>query len=408
VTLTLLLDLDDTLLLNPMQTFLPAYLQQLSTHLARFAPPTQMVQALLAGTEEMMQNQRPDRTLKQVFEAVFYPALGLRPRALRASIEQFYAEIFPTLQPLTRPQPAAVQLVESALERGYRLAIATNPLFPLTAITQRLEWAGLSPQKYPFSLIPSYETFHFTKPNPAFFAELLAYLDWPEGPLVMVGDDVERDIRSAQAMGLATYWVHNEQPTSVSSDAAPAGGPLEDLLSWLDALPASSLQPHYNHPTALKAILRATPAAIHTLSRSLARPAWSARPQPNEWSLTEIVCHLRDVEIEVNLPRLERILQEPYPFLPGVDSDRWAEERQYQQQDGRRALQRFSRARQRSLQLLERLSPADWQRNVRHAIFGPTQVLELVSFMAGHDQMHMHQVHQALIARAHNTPQRFD
>jgi hypothetical protein len=34
VSLTLLLDLDDTLLVNPLDQFLPAYLQKLSTHRA--------------------------------------------------------------------------------------------------------------------------------------------------------------------------------------------------------------------------------------------------------------------------------------------------------------------------------------------------------------------------------------
>lgn len=401
MTLTLLLDLDDTLLFNPMGTFIPIYLQKLSAHLARYAAPEDLVRALLAGTDQMMQNQRPDRTLKQVFDSVFYPALNLRPREMKAAIEQFYAEVFPTLQPLTQPRPEAVQLVESALERGYQLAIATNPLFPLSAIAQRLEWAGLSPQKYPFSLIPSYETFHFTKPNPTFFAELLAYLDWPEGPVVMIGDDPDRDIRPAQQAGLATYWVQNGPPLGQLSTSAPEGGPLEAFLTWLDTHHAPSIQPTYNHPIALMAILRATPAALHSLSLSLEKTAWNVRPQPDAWSLTEIVCHLRDVEVEVNLPRLKRILAEPNPFLPGVDSDRWAEERQYCQQNGRQALQRFSQARQRTLQLLERLTPADWKRSVRHAFFGPTQVQELVNFMASHDQMHLRQVHQTLITRAH-------
>ena len=72
--------------------------------------------------------------------------------------------------------------------------IATNPLFPRTAIYQRLEWAGLPPDKYPFSLIPSYETFHFAKPNPTYFAEFLTISGWPDGPMIMVGNDLEHDI----------------------------------------------------------------------------------------------------------------------------------------------------------------------------------------------------------------------
>ena len=87
------------------------------------------------------------------------------------------------------------------------LAIATNPLFPLTAIEQRLDWAGLSPEEYPFSIVPSYENAHFAKPNPAFLAELLARLGWPEGPVVMVGDDPDNDVRCGLELGLARFLV---------------------------------------------------------------------------------------------------------------------------------------------------------------------------------------------------------
>ena len=57
--------------------------------------------------------------------------------------------------------------------KGHRVVIATNPFFPLKAVQHRLRWAGLPPEKYPFALVTSYETFHFTK-------EMVAY--YPEDP----------------------------------------------------------------------------------------------------------------------------------------------------------------------------------------------------------------------------------
>src|SRR3989304_5167623 len=56
-------------------------------------------------------------------------------------------------------------------------------------------------------------------------------------------------------------------------------------------------------------------------------PARGRRPGPEEGSAGEILCHRRDVELEVNLPRLQRILTEQDPFLSAVDPDRWAEPR---------------------------------------------------------------------------------
>ncbi len=85
--------------------------------------------------------------------------------------------------------------------------------------------------------------------------------------------------------------------------------------------------------------------------------------------------------------------QQSNPFLPGIDTDRWADERNYLQQDGRSALQDFTQARIKLVNLLEGLSADDWQRPARHAIFGPTTLQELVGFIVGHDRLHVRQAY---------------
>jgi len=393
VSLTLLLDLDDTLLVNPLDRFLPAYLQKLSTFLESYADPSLIIQALMAGTRQMVQNQNPDCSLKEVFDAVFFPLIKVKPEDINPDIERFYAEIFPSLQALTHPKAEAIEFVETAFERGYQVAIATSPLFPHTAVAQRLDWAGLSPEKYPFALITSYETFHFSKPNPAYFAETLAQLGWPEEAVLVVGNDLENDIRPAQKLGLPAYWVQPKQgrPQGVVTGAGGTGE-LAGLISWLDQTPLEILRPQSNEPTALTSILRSTPAALNSLCQPLDTSQLSSRRKAGEWSPGEILCHLRDVDTEVNLPRLKKFLQEDNPFLPGEDTDRWAEERDYLHQDGKRALEHFSAARQRLLRILDVISPADWERTARHAIFGPTHLRELVAIIAGHDQLHIRQM----------------
>lgn len=402
MSLTLLLDLDDTLLINPADVFVSAYFQKLASHLAPYADPPAMIQALKAGTHQMVHNLQPDCTLKEVFESVFYPSLNLQPSDLEATLQQFYAEVFSSLKKITQPMPGAVKLIETALQRGYRLAITTTPLFPLTAGLQRLEWAGLSPQKYPFALVASFEQFHFAKPNPAFFAEALALLGWPEEPVLVVGDDLINDIQPAQAIGLPTFWVNPEgvPPPAYLRDSTGSGD-IASLLSWLDRTPLESLQPQNSHPAWSLEIMRTTPAVLKSLCADMEPSGLNLRPAPQEWSPTEILCHLRDVEAEVNLPRLRKVLAEKNPFLPGVDSDRWAVERDYFRQDGASALSQFITHRRQGLDLLQRISQQDWERTARHAIFGPTQLKELVAIMAGHDQLHVRQMESTLPGRTH-------
>jgi FMN phosphatase YigB (HAD superfamily) len=394
VSLTLLFDLDDTLLENSMAEFLPAYLQKISAYLGDTVEPATMINALMAGTNAMLVNQDPNCSLADVFYPIFYQIIRKPPQVIDPALERFYRDIFPELKSLTRPIPQAVHMVEAAFARGYTIAIATAPLFPRQAILQRLRWAGFTPEQHPFALIPSIHDFHFAKPNPAYLAELLAMLGWPEDGALMVGNDPRDDIRAAYGLGLPSYWMRKDGYLPPGDDEQPSGsGYHDDLLPWLDSAQPERLQLDYHKPSAMLAILRSTPAALNTMSRELPADFWLERPAPAEWSLAEIICHLRDVDAEVNLPRLEKVTQQTNPFLPGADTDRWAEERNYILQDGRTALKSFTQERVKLVSLLETLSAEDWQRPARHAIFGPSTLQELVGFIVGHDRLHLRQAH---------------
>ena len=119
---------------------------------------------------------------------------------------------------------------------------------------------------------------------------------------------------------------------------------------------------------------------------------WQRRPQEGGWSITEVLCHLRDVEIEVHQKRFEAILGEENAFLPGVSADEWAQERQYQFQDGQLALGEFVSARQMTIGLLQGISDESWTRQGRHAFFGPTTMHEILFLLARHDDIHVEQL----------------
>lgn len=393
MSLTLLLDLDDTLLKNDINAFVPVYLKAFAKEVAPVSDPEKFVMALWGGTREMMKNTRPDCTLQEVFFENFYPNLALDRQAFHPIQERFYGQVFPTLRSLTQPIPQAVDLVKEAAQRHYRLAIATNPMFPRTAVVQRLDWAGLPESQVEYDLIASFETFHFTKSDPAYYAELLARLGWPDGPVVMVGDDLEGDILNARKMGLAAF--HIGPPQAAHVDGIPHGGQA-DVLPWLDQVGEGALAPRYTLPSAILPIMKSTPAVLDSQCRVLPVESWKKHPNSGEWGLTEILCHLRDVDAEVNLPRLDKILDETYPFIPGMDTDHWAEERKYSQQDGRQAFRQYLSGRMKLIDRLAALTEEDWQRRARHTIFGPTTLSEMMGIIASHDRLHIQQVEQVI------------
>lgn len=391
MTLTLLLDLDDTLLDTNLDVFIPAYFQALSDFLADRVKPDLMLSALMAGTRKMMANSDPSHTLRQIFDAEFFPKIGIERDVLQPRIDRFYEEVFPTLSYLTKPRPEAVRLVEWALAQGYRLAIATNPLFPLVAIHHRMRWAGLPPEHFSFKVVSAYEAFHFAKPNPAYFAEVLGRLGWPEGPVVMVGDNVQNDLPGSRALGLPTYWINATDAPSPDGIDLAGRGSIAGLRPWLESADLSTLEPVYSTPASFIAVMISTPAVISGVLRQISGPDLTRRPIPNEWSLTEIICHLRDTELEVNLPRLRMLLELDEPFIPARAIAEWAKERSYNDQDFPQALIDFTSARTQLVDSLRGLT-VEWQRRARHAIFGPTDLHELVKFMAEHDKLHIRQI----------------
>jgi len=392
MSLTLLFDLDDTLLDTNLDAFMPAYFQALSQHLANHSAPSAMLRALITGVNLMNESEDPTHTLEEIFDADFYAQLGFSKQDLVHIFEAFYDDVFPTLSLHTRQRPDAVPLIEWARSRRYRIAIATDPLFPRKATYHRLRWAGFDPEQ--FELISTFEHFHFTKTHPAYFAEVLGRLGWPEGPVLMVGNDPVRDLIPAHRLGLKTFFVDGESGASPGFEAGR--GKLAELRPWLESIHLSALEPSFKSREAVLAIMMSTPAVLRSLSSSLTEEQWKHEPTHDDWAMNEIVCHLADTEREIHQMQLSLMVEREGAFIPRPDSGVWASEREYLSIDGKSALAEFARARVENLKLLKGLEENIWNRSARHAIFGPTNFLEVTGFMADHDRLHVQQAWKTL------------
>lgn len=396
MSLTLLLDLDDTLLDLNLDEFIPVYFEALSDFLEDFVRPQEMIAALMGGTKHMMSNVDPENTLQEKFDSVFFPKIGIAREELQPRLDLFYEEIFPSLSYITSPRPEAVAFVEWAFEQGYCLAISTNPIFPLKAIHHRMRWANLPPEHYPFKTVSSYETYHFSKPHPAYFAEVLGAMGWPDGPVLMVGDDNERDLTGASRLGLPTFWINNSDIDPPERQNYKQRGSIGEVRPWLEAINLSNLEPNFSTPNSLMALMLASPASIQGLLSRVHESFMNKQPRLEEWSLIDILCHLRDTERDINLSRIKLILEQDGPFIAARNTDFRANKSACSEQNAKKTLMEFVSARLETLDILTQASPSDWMRTARHAIFGPTNLLEMVKFMTEHDRLHIRQIWSTL------------
>jgi FMN phosphatase YigB (HAD superfamily) len=397
VKLTVLIDLDDTLLTNDMEVFLKAYLHALGTALAPHIAPEKMIPQLLSATGKMTGKTSPLLKLEEIFDRNFYPALGVEKAALADSISKFYQDEYPKIKVVTSPRKQAIDLMSKIISKGWDVVIATNPLFPQTAARQRVIWAGLNEHLSAINHITSFDSYHFSKPNPAYFAEILGQIGWPNQPVVMVGNSLSDDILPAASLGMPVFWLNNNAQ-ALPDKLKDKGecGTLDSVFPWLEGIAERGIPIETKDPKGLLAVLASTPAALDTLCARLDDEGWKRRPAENEWSPVEIVCHLRDVDCDVNIPRMHVVVAEENPFLPAVETDPWAEERSYWTQNGPAALAEFIHNRIKFIDLLTKLPPEGWNLPARHAIFGPTTLHELVEIIISHDQTHLNQIVRAL------------
>ncbi len=227
-----LFDLDNTLLGNSMETFVPAYFRALTDYVSHLVPLEQLREGLAQATAAMNANSSYELTNEDLFAQVFYPALECERATLEPVLERFYAEEFPRLESLTRRRPSARRLVEWAFRRGFQVVIATNPFFPRIAVEERLAWADVPVSTFDYDLVTTYETMHATKAQPAYYREIVERLSRAPDECLMVGDSWEFDILPAAAVGIDTYWITDTGELSTDGGEAPTligRGTLADL-----------------------------------------------------------------------------------------------------------------------------------------------------------------------------------
>lgn len=168
---TILFDLDGTLLPMDQEAFTTGYFKFLAKKLAPYGyEPKSLVDAIWAGTAAMVKNDG-SCTNEQAFWKKFAAIYGEEKcQSDQGLFEDFYANEFNAARDICGFNPASVETVHKLKECGYRVALATNPIFPHMATENRIRWAGLVPED--FEIYTTYEASTFCKPNPAYYLEV--------------------------------------------------------------------------------------------------------------------------------------------------------------------------------------------------------------------------------------------
>ena len=142
------------------------------------------------------------------------------------------------------------------------------------------------------------------------------------------------------------------------------------------------------------AAIRSLPDQLEPLLEGLSDEQLRQRPSPEEWSLLEVLCHLRDAA-EIEGLRIRRLVEEDEPSIEPYDQEALARDRDYRGDDPSRvrtALRAFWGG---LAYQLEHLSGEEWERSGTHPQQGRLTVASRAQLNAEHAQEHAAQMRAA-------------
>ena len=141
---------------------------------------------------------------------------------------------------------------------------------------------------------------------------------------------------------------------------------------------------------------RATPETLQRLLHGVSdNQARIARGGDENWSVIEVLCHLRDAE-ERGLERMRAMRDTDNPRLAGHDQAQGAIERNYSAARLPDALSEFVRLRALHAAELTALPAVDWQRTGQHAEMGTITITSHALHLVSHDAIHLAQIARQL------------
>lgn len=202
----LLIDLDGTLLDLDAENFTLAYIDDLSRKFVDFINRDDFAAHLFGSTAVMIENDDPTKKNETVFYEDFCRRIGYDREQIENVVEDYYRDDFSSLSRWAKGHPYARAVIESAKKKNLVLILATNPVFPATAVLQRLSWTGLSEKD--FQLVTSMENMHFCKPKKEYYLEIAHKIGCPPERCLMAGNDTLEDLSASEA-GMATFLVED-------------------------------------------------------------------------------------------------------------------------------------------------------------------------------------------------------
>ncbi len=128
-------------------------------------------------------------------------AADINEDTARSLLDELLRSVFPRLERHFKPVPGAQDFIQWAKPR-YKLILATNPVWPVDVIIQRVQWAGINSSDFVF--ISNAANMHHIKPDRRYYEEILKLNQLNPEQCLHIGNEIEMDFPATDA-GIAVF-----------------------------------------------------------------------------------------------------------------------------------------------------------------------------------------------------------
>ena len=148
--------------------------------------------------------------------------------------DDFYHNEFQSVRDICGFDASAADIIRYLKTKEVRVALATNPIFPLIATESRVRWAGLEVDD--FELCTTYENSVHSKPNPEYYRDILREMNIEPSEALMVGNDVSDDM-VAKNIGMKVFLLTDCLINRTNQDISEyPQGSFEQLKSYINSI----------------------------------------------------------------------------------------------------------------------------------------------------------------------------
>lgn len=200
-------DLDGTLLPMDENAFTKLYVSLLAKKMIPYGyDKDKLINGVLKGYREMIVNQ-DGRKRFEVFFDLFSKEVNKDALKDIEVFNNFYKNEFLLTKQACKDNPLAKTIIDFCHTKNLLTVLSTNPIFPRVATLSRMSFVGL--KESDFDYITDYENSIYTKPNPAYFENLLTKFNLTKDEVILFGNDTLEDGDCASSLGIKVYLLNH-------------------------------------------------------------------------------------------------------------------------------------------------------------------------------------------------------